>query len=81
MLQHRPRSTDANAAPRSPPPADEPSTSTKAKPSGSADAKKAGKAAAAAARRAAGGWMAGNLRPLPRDVAIAGLALVFLGMT
>lgn len=60
-------------------PADEPSPS-KAKASAS-DAKKAAKAAG---RRSGGGggggFLASTWRPLPRDVAIVGLTLVFFGM-
>ncbi|PRW05846.1 STT3 subunit of Oligosaccharyl transferase [Chlorella sorokiniana] len=55
--------------------AGEASASTPAKPD-----KKGGKQAAKKGG-AGGGWMAGSLQPVPRDVAIVGLILVFGGMS
>lgn len=44
-------------------------------------AKKASKKAGASGSGTEGGWMAGSWRPVPKDVAIVGLAMVFLGMS
>ena len=67
------------------PPAEDTAASGSKKQQGASAAstpsgKKSSKASSSRRSGDEGGWLAGNVRPVPRDVAIVGLILVFAGM-